>query len=100
MGRPETKQHDVSSGAASCGLLVLMSISSQLLRILATAHPTRFDANNAKAERETWPNPAKLTAITRISNFRIALHLTKFDATAHEVSRLDLLASAKHDLWF
>ena len=72
-GRRETKQHDVSSGAASCGLLVLISISSQLLRIFDTAHPIRFDENNAKVESEIWPNPAKLTAIMRISNFRIAL---------------------------
>jgi hypothetical protein len=72
-GRLETKQQDVSSEAASCGLLVLMSISSQLLRIFDTEHPTRFDENKAEAERETWPNPAKLTAITRITNFRIGL---------------------------
>jgi hypothetical protein len=48
-------------------------ISSQLLRIFEEEHPTRFDENNAEAERETWPNPAKLTAITRINNFRIGL---------------------------
>jgi hypothetical protein len=50
-----------------------MPISSQLLRIFDTEHPTRFDENNAEAEKETWPNPAKLTAMTRITNFRIGL---------------------------
>ena len=95
-GRLDTKQHDVSSGAPSCGLLVLMSISSQLLRIFETAHPKRLDENNAEAESETWPNPAKVTAITRINNFRISLHFTKSAASAHVISNLDLtLVTAK-----
>ena len=54
-------------------MLVLISISSQLLRIFEAEHPTRFDENSAEAESETWPSPAKLTNMTRINIFRIGL---------------------------
>ena len=76
-----TKQQEVSSGAASLGLLVSMFMSSQLRRTLEKGHPTRFDENNTEAASGNWLNPKRMIAKAKMSNRRIDLQCTKFAAT-------------------
>jgi len=80
-GSPVIKQQEVSSGAASLGLLVSMFISSQFNRTFEKGHPTGFSANNVEAASGSWLTPNRMKARAKMNNRRIGLQSTKFEST-------------------